>query len=147
FGDARIDFSYTFAAYDVDGTFTRLRWGGLGVSTYVVFDRRWFLNPSCSVFDGGGQCSVGAGYYVTQNLGIMAGPSVQNGGYYANDDATFDRYSGNVGVSLWVAPRVRLASYYTFTLDHVPNQTIGTVTLRPYDEPQHMLTLEALLRL
>lgn len=142
-GDARLDASYNFNAYDQDGTFAKLRWGAVGLRAYVVFAQSFALTLGGYVSDGGGGGSVDLGYYPTKDLGLFAGFLGQTFVYYTTD-VRANRYTGSAGISYWVTPSLRFYWSYSLQVNDAPVQPF-----QPYEihGTEHALSLNVLARL
>jgi hypothetical protein len=142
-GDARLDASYSFNAYDVDGSFARLRWGSVGLGAFIVLARSFTLGLAGHAADDGGGGGVDLGYYPTKNLGLFLGFSGSTFAYAATDVHT-SFYTGSASLSYWVTPGMRLSWGYSLDVITEPAQQLALVG---YDEIQHTASVSVLARL
>jgi hypothetical protein len=142
-GDARLDASYTFNAYDVDGTFEKPRWGSVALTAFVVLARSFTLGLRGHADAAGGGAEVDLGYYATKDLGFSAGFSGRTFSYAATDVRT-NYYTGSAGISHWTTPGTRLSCNYTFGYFDEPTQQLERVG---YTQIEHTLSVNALARM
>ncbi len=145
FADARFDTSYTFAATRTNGSFAPLRWGTLRLSALATLARGLSLNVVGQVIDHGGTGGVDLGVYAAQDLGFFVGGLGERGRLFAGEVLLANRFTGDAGVSCWVAPRVVLSAEYALTYTDVPNQrAVGMPD--GYTQIEQALTISAGLR-
>jgi hypothetical protein len=135
-GDVELDASYTLTALRSGGSFSTLRWGTVQISAFAVMARRLVVRFSGAALAGGVQGSAYLAYYPTRTLGIFTEASMGRTKPYLSD-VTDKRYAGELGVSWWVSPTVRLVGEYTLTVDDV---------LGLYSELTHAVQVEASVR-
>jgi hypothetical protein len=88
-------------------------WGGAYAGAQTVLKRRIELQASVGVLDGGASARAWGEIFFGRRLGIFAG--VYGGAGKSSDTNDPFRYSfagGEVGVGLWMSPRVRLDITY-----------------------------------
>jgi hypothetical protein len=141
--DVRFDASYSFNAYDLDGSFVKLRWGSVGLGAYAVFAQSFTLQLSGRVADDGGGGGVDLGFYTTKDLGVFTSFSGQTFAY-SGTDTRANRYTGSLGFSYWVTPGLRFNWTYSLRLTHTPEQPLRSLE---HDELEHALSLNVLARL
>jgi hypothetical protein len=135
-GDVRLDALYSFTASRSGGAFASPRWGSVRLSAFAVLERRLTVSLSGTALSGGVQGSGALTYYPTQNLAIFGGGSLGRADFYRSDIVD-RRYAGDVGLSYWVSPTVRLLGEYTLTIDDVRDL---------YSELSHTVLVEASVR-
>jgi hypothetical protein len=145
FHDVRFDLVAGFIANDVNGSFAPIRLGVAQVSMYAVLARCFSVNLWAGAIQSGGVGGADLVYYPTQNLGFYLSGYGERGELYY-DPTLLNRFGGDVGLSYWVTPRMRLAMFYDLTDNDMPVQGVGSQVFGSV-EIEHALSVYGSLRL
>jgi hypothetical protein len=128
--DTRIDLDYAVRVNVAPGSFLVSgapsldpKWGTIALSIETVLNRRTDLDLTGEVFDGGAGCSASAEEYFTKTFGLFVGGFAYFGRRY-NDGVSHNDYGGDVGLSWWAGPRLRLLFEYELAGVNVPAQEV-----------------------
>ena len=113
----------------------------------MVLGQRFTMDFWARAFQGGAQGGAIFEVFPTKDFGIYAGGYGERGEIFGNVDLVANQYSAHLGAAVWVIPRLRLEARYTFTLDDVPEQTLGMTSYNAYQEPNHNLALMGTVRI
>jgi hypothetical protein len=143
--DVRFDVTSGFTAFDVDGSFSPVRWTGLKGNVYGVISRSVALTGWVGPVPDGVAGGAEVGWYATPDFGIFLSGYGERGEIFSNS-VVASRLGGKAGPSFWVSPTVRFAAYYTLTYTDVTEQVVDGQT-NGYTELDHQLSLYGVLRL
>ena len=142
-GDARIDASYGFGAYNFDGSFVKPGWGSVGLSAYLLLAESFAITLSGHVNDRGGGGGLNLGLYATKDFGVFAGFSGATF-TYTDSDVRSNRYNGSAGFSYWATPALRFYWSYVLGVNSSPSQPLQEIERR---EIEHALSASVVARL
>jgi hypothetical protein len=142
-GDARLDASYSFSAYDLDGSFLKQGWGGVGLSAYLLVAESFALTLGGHVNDTGGGGRLDLGLYTSKDFSFFGGFS---GDTFTSllRDVRSNRVAGSAGFAYWVTPTVRLACTYVLGASSTPSQPLQEIERRTIE---HSLSPSFIVRL
>jgi hypothetical protein len=142
-GDVRIDATYGFDAYDVDGAFQKLRWGAVALSAYFLLAESFALTLGGHVTDGGGGGRIDLGFYTSKDVGVFAGFAGTTF-VYSTTGVRTNNYAGSLGLSYWITPGLRVNPTYVLSRNSSPAEPPRALSS---DEIEHALSLDLLARL
>lgn len=122
-GDTRIDASYSFSAYNLDGAFVKPRWGSVALDAYFLIAQSFSVELSGHAAEEGGGGAVNLALFAKKDLAFFGGLAGQTFVYTASGTRS-SVYGGSLGLSYWVAPTLRFTWAYGLGLNNAPAQPL-----------------------